>query len=117
MTVINTALDTLKRPQPRRMDFVFDDSIPMDWFGGDPFKTMVLTALSGTFPEGERFFVDSVRHYQKNLKPALAAQVCVVPPGPGSAPELAVTGGIGGTATFTDPSSFEKAFYRVEFTP
>lgn len=75
MTVVNTALDNFKRPQPRRMDFVFDDSIPMDWFGGDPFKTMVLTALSGTFPEGERFFVDSVRHYQKNLSPALAAQV------------------------------------------
>ena len=75
MTVVNTALDNLKRPQPRRMDFVFDDSIPMDWFGGDPFKTMVLTALSGTFPEGERFFVDSVRHYQQNLNPVLAAQV------------------------------------------
>ncbi len=28
-----------------------------------------------------------------------------------------VTGGIGGTATFTDPSAFEKAFYRVEFAP
>lgn len=75
MTVVNAALDTFKRPQPRRMDFAFDDSIPMDWFGGDPFKSMVLTALSGTFPEGERFFVDSVRHYQKRLSPALAAQV------------------------------------------
>jgi len=75
MTVVNSALSKFNRPQPRRMDFVFDDSIPMDWFGGDPFKTMVLTALSATFPEGERFFVDSVRHYQKNVSPELAAQV------------------------------------------
>lgn len=75
MTVVNSALSRFNRPQPRRMDFVFDDTIPMDWFGGDPFKTMVLTALSATFPEGERFFVDSVRHYQKNVSPELAAQV------------------------------------------
>ena len=75
MTVVNSALSRFNRPQPRRMDFVFDDTIPMDWFGGDPFKTMVLTALSATFPEGERFFVDSVRHYQKNVSPELPAQV------------------------------------------
>jgi hypothetical protein len=53
--------------QPRRMDFEFDPSIPRYWFAGDQFKTMLLTALSCTFPEGERFFVRSVRHYQKNL--------------------------------------------------
>lgn len=75
MTATVRALHDSKRPMPRRMDFVFDDSIPLDWFGGDPFKTMVLTALSGTFPEGERFFVDSVRHYQKRVSPALASQV------------------------------------------
>ncbi|MCW1914050.1 autotransporter-associated beta strand repeat-containing protein [Luteolibacter sp. GHJ8] len=28
-----------------------------------------------------------------------------------------VTGGIGSTASFTDPASFSRAFYRVEFTP
>ena len=50
MTVVNSALSKFNRPQRRRMDFVFDDSIPMDWFAGDPFKTMVLTALSATFP-------------------------------------------------------------------
>lgn len=53
--------------QPRRMDFEFDPDIPRYWFGGDQFKTMLLTALSSTFPEGERFFVRSVRHYQKSL--------------------------------------------------
>lgn len=54
--------------QPRRMDFVFDPSIPRYWFDHDQFKTLLLTALSSTFPEGERFFVRSVRHYQPDLK-------------------------------------------------
>ncbi|MCH8542476.1 MAG: metal-dependent hydrolase [Alcanivorax sp.] len=53
--------------QPRRMDFEFDPSIPRYWFAGDQFKTLLLSALSCTFPEGERFFVRSVRHYQPNI--------------------------------------------------
>ena len=28
-----------------------------------------------------------------------------------------VTGGAGNTASFTDPTAFQKVFYRVEFTP
>lgn len=69
------AVHPLQPIQPRRQDFQFSDDIPMDWFGGDPFKSMVLTALSATFPEGERFFVDSVRRYQDRLPAALARQV------------------------------------------
>ena len=62
--------------QPRKMDFEFDPSMERYWFGGDQFKTLLLTALSCTFPEGERFFVRSVRHYQKNLTdPLLKEQV------------------------------------------
>jgi uncharacterized protein len=60
----------------RRMDFEFDDSIPKYWFGGDPLRTMILTALSCTFPEGERMFMRSVRHYQNDLRdPTLKKQV------------------------------------------
>lgn len=54
--------------QPRRMDFEFDPAIPRYWFGGNQFKTILLTALSCTFPEGERFFVRAVRHYQPTLR-------------------------------------------------
>ena len=53
--------------QPRRMDFEFDPAISRYWFANDQFKTILLTALSSTFPEGERFFVRSVRHYQSEL--------------------------------------------------
>ncbi len=62
--------------QPRKMDFEFDPAIERYWFAGDQFKTLLLTALSCTFPEGERFFVRSVRHFQKNLTdPLLKEQV------------------------------------------
>lgn len=53
--------------RPRRMDFAFDDAIPTWWFDQDVFKTLLLTALSCTFPEGERFFVRAVREYQDRI--------------------------------------------------
>ena len=62
--------------KPRRMDFEFTDDIPTWWFGGDVFKTILMTAQSCTFPDGERFFIDSVRHYQSQITdPELAARV------------------------------------------
>ncbi len=62
--------------QPRRMDFKFDPSMPRYWFDNDQFKSTLLTSLSCTFPEGERFFVRSVRHFQKNIQdPLLREQV------------------------------------------
>lgn len=60
----------------RHMDFDFDDSIPELWFGGDPLRTMLLSALSCTFPEGERMFMRSVRHFQAQIQnPTLQKQV------------------------------------------
>lgn len=53
--------------RPRRMDFVFDQNTPRHWLGGDPFLTHLFNALSLTFPEGERFFVDSVRLYRDRI--------------------------------------------------
>ncbi len=62
--------------KPRRMDFDFADDIPMWWFNGDVFKTILLTAQSCTFPDGERFFIDSVRYFQSQITdPELAAKV------------------------------------------
>jgi predicted metal-dependent hydrolase len=46
--------------------------IPRDWWGGDPFRTHFLNALSSTFPFGEAFFVRSVRRYADRVgDPAL----------------------------------------------
>ncbi|WP_197477520.1 metal-dependent hydrolase, partial [Alcanivorax sp. HI0044] len=47
---------------PRRMGFSFDGIKHDDyWFDNDPVLTHLLNILSLTFPDGERFFVDSVR--------------------------------------------------------
>ncbi len=50
--------------------------IAHDWWGGEPFQTHFLNALSSTFPFGEAFFVRSVRHYADRLDdPQLAEEV------------------------------------------
>lgn len=51
----------------RHMDFEFPDDISEFWFADDPFRSLLLTALSGTFPQGERYFVDSVRAFQDQV--------------------------------------------------
>ena len=62
--------------QPRQMGFRFDPDIPRYWFADDQFKSILLTALSCTFPEGERFFVRSVRHFQPGItNPQLREEV------------------------------------------
>ncbi len=49
---------------------------PKYWFGGLAFETHFFNALSSTFPEGERFFIQSVRINAGSLSdPQLQAQV------------------------------------------
>ena len=61
---------------PRPMKFDFQANTPRYWMAGDPFTTHLMNALSLTFPEGERFFVASVRALREHAKdPALARQV------------------------------------------
>lgn len=70
-----TATDTVSI-QPRRM--AFDITLLRDkhFFRGNPILSTLLYALSASFPDGERFFIDSVRHYQKSVDdPVLAAQI------------------------------------------
>lgn len=50
--------------------------VPRHFHGGDPFLSAFFAALSSVFPDGERFFIDSVRHYRKELRdPELIRQV------------------------------------------
>lgn len=63
---------------PRRdVDFGLDPAaVPRDWVEGCPYATTMLGALSLLFPEGERFFVDSVKQLRQHVDdPALRAQI------------------------------------------
>lgn len=41
------------------------------WLGGDPVATAWFNALSGTFPRGEAFFIESVKAHREGAPPAL----------------------------------------------
>jgi len=49
------------------LDFKIEQ-IPTYWFANDPFRTRFFDALSLTFPEGERFFIESVRLYREHIQ-------------------------------------------------
>lgn len=53
--------------EPARQDFEFNN-VPRYWFSKDPVLTHFLNALSLTFPDGERFFVDSVRAFRDRVQ-------------------------------------------------
>jgi len=53
--------------KPRRMNFKFDGA-GAHWFDQEPVQSHVLNVLSLSFPDGERFFMDSVREYEHTVK-------------------------------------------------
>ena len=54
-------------PEVRQPNFDLADDVPKYWWDNDPAKTLLLAAMSASFPAGERFFIDSVRHYQDQI--------------------------------------------------
>lgn len=60
----------------RRMDFSFPADLPKYWYKGNPWLTHFFNGMSAVFPDGERFFIDTVRNYQDQITdPALKQQV------------------------------------------
>lgn len=60
----------------RKPTFALDDTIPHYWYGGLPFATHFLNALSSVFPDGEAFFVRAVCHYRDSVvSPALREEI------------------------------------------
>lgn len=53
--------------KPRHPAFDLHAALATNWHGGDPFKTAFFNALSLTFPVGEKYFIDSVRAFQKQI--------------------------------------------------
>jgi uncharacterized protein len=67
-----------KRPDivVRRIEVDLDAPTEKYWYRGEPAITAFAYALSSVFPEGERFFIDSVRAFRDRIDdPALAAEV------------------------------------------
>ncbi|OYW29718.1 MAG: metal-dependent hydrolase [Caulobacter sp. 12-67-6] len=52
---------------PRDLHFDTQAAGKGAWLGGDVVGTAVFNALSLTFPDGERLFMDAVRHYRPKL--------------------------------------------------
>jgi predicted metal-dependent hydrolase len=65
MTLSSTPLDVSIKP--RHPEFELEHVLTTDWHSNDPFKTAFFNALSLTFPVGEKYFIDSVRHFQKDI--------------------------------------------------
>src|SRR5579862_3127492 len=50
--------------------------VPKHWFGGNPVQTHIANGVNMLFPQGERFFVRSVKHYLDQIdSPELRAQI------------------------------------------
>lgn len=47
----------------RHVTVPYDETIPTHWFAGNPVLTHFFNGLNLLFPEGERFFIDSVREH------------------------------------------------------
>jgi hypothetical protein len=73
MTAKTTPADVDVHPRDIRFDL--EAARKGHWLGGDPVGTAVFNALSLTFPDGERLFMDAVRHYRPQLKGKLLDDV------------------------------------------
>ncbi len=60
---------------PRDIHFDLEAARNTHWMGGDPVATAVFNALSLTFPDGERLFMDAVKHYRPQLQGKLLDDV------------------------------------------
>lgn len=61
---------------PRDIRFDIPGNATRHWFGGDAIKTIIVDGLSIFLPEGERFFIRSLKHYAAKLTDReLAAEI------------------------------------------
>jgi len=74
----NETIPREERPdiRPRNISFDLPADLPRHWHGGDAYITNFFNGLSLMFPEGEKFFMDSVRRYQDRItEPRLREEV------------------------------------------
>jgi len=62
--------------QPRNRQHDLAEALKRDWMKNDVFATAWFNAMSITFPLGEQFFINSVRHYRERISdPKLQADM------------------------------------------
>ena len=61
--------------QPRNVMFARNKGTDRWWNGRNPIATAFYNSLSLTFPKGEAFFIDSVRHYRDAVPAELQSQI------------------------------------------
>ncbi|MCR9104535.1 MAG: metal-dependent hydrolase [Gammaproteobacteria bacterium] len=54
--------------KPRNREYAIAQCLGKDWFDDHAFKTAWFNSMSILFPLGEKFFIDSVRHYAKRIE-------------------------------------------------
>lgn len=79
--LLHLELQLVKSPkglkiEPRRMNMEFAEDLPTYWHSDDAFISHFFNSLSCTFPTGEQFFIDSVRHFRPYIgDPELREQI------------------------------------------
>jgi len=61
--------------EPRDIHFDLGHVTQRHWLGGDAVGTAVMNALSLTFPDGEKLFMDAVRHFRNKVSGKLSDDV------------------------------------------
>ena len=72
-TIAPTPVDLSITPRDRR--FGRDETLHRLWHGGRVEATAIYNALSSTFPDGEAYFVESVRAFREGTPPKLAEEI------------------------------------------
>lgn len=73
MTKVRTPDDLVITPRNR--EFGRGENHPRWWLNNDPVGTAFYNALSSTFPLGEAFFIQSVRHFRDKVPEKLKGQI------------------------------------------
>jgi uncharacterized protein len=73
MSVVTTPADLTITPRDLRLDRTTRNA--RWWHGGDPIATAYFNALSAAFPQGETFFIESVRRFKDQVDEPLRQQI------------------------------------------
>jgi hypothetical protein len=66
--MVNTGSSTTQKITVRRIQFGHENTFERHWFRGNPFMTHFMNSLHSVFPAGERYFIRSVKWFDKQIQ-------------------------------------------------